>query len=82
MLLKRSEIQRHTAPKGIGLTVAKHAGNSLSFAEEGIFLALQHSTHFIQKPLCLCHMVILYPLSRWKAQGDQREGCTRSILSK
>lgn len=42
MLLKRSNVQPHTTPKGIGLAVAKHAENSLSFAEEGIFLELRH----------------------------------------
>jgi len=49
MLLKRSEIQHHTAPKGIGLTVAKHAGNSLSFAEEGISHELQHRKLLIER---------------------------------
>lgn len=29
MLLKRSKVQHHIAPKGIGLAVAKHAENSL-----------------------------------------------------
>lgn len=38
MLLKRSNVRYHTTPKGIELAVAKHAENSLSFAEEGIFL--------------------------------------------
>lgn len=42
MLLKCSKVQDHIAAKGIGLAVAKYAENSLSFTEEGIFLALQH----------------------------------------
>lgn len=41
MLLKRSSVQHHIAPKGIGLAVAKHAENFLSFAE-GVFFELQH----------------------------------------
>lgn len=42
MLLKRSNIQHHNAPKGIRLAVAKHEENSVSFVEEEIFFELQH----------------------------------------